>query len=44
MNRAIAFHKINPVIDHAVPFEFAKNALVEFKAQKHFGKVVVSIA
>ena len=44
MNRAIAFHKIRPVIDHVVQIENADAALREFKAAKHFGKVVLSIA
>jgi NADPH:quinone reductase-like Zn-dependent oxidoreductase len=44
MNRAIGFHKIRPVIDHVSPFESAKDELSALKAQKHFGKVVISIA
>jgi NADPH:quinone reductase-like Zn-dependent oxidoreductase len=44
MNRAIGFHKIRPVIDHVAPFEAAKSELLRLKAQKHFGKIVPSIA
>jgi len=44
MTRAIAFHKIRPVIDHVAPFEQADQALREFKTAKHFGKIVLSIA
>ena len=44
MNRTIAFHKIQPVIDHVAPIANADAALREFKAAKHFGKVVLSIA
>jgi NADPH:quinone reductase-like Zn-dependent oxidoreductase len=44
MTRAISFHKIRPVIDRVEPFEVANNALQGFKAQKHFGKIVISIA
>lgn len=44
MNRAIAFHKIRPVIDHVAPFEETDRAMREFKAAKHFGKIVLSIA
>jgi NADPH:quinone reductase-like Zn-dependent oxidoreductase len=44
MNRAIRLHKIKPVIDHVRPFESANEALHAFKAQNHFGKIVLSIA
>jgi NADPH:quinone reductase-like Zn-dependent oxidoreductase len=44
MNRAIRLHKIKPVIDHARPFAKADEALRAFKAQNHFGKIVLSIA
>ena len=44
MNRAIAYHKIRPVIDHVAPFKDAAGALREFKAAKHFGKIVLTIA
>jgi NADPH:quinone reductase-like Zn-dependent oxidoreductase len=44
MNRAIALHRIRPVIDHVRPFENTVEALHAFKAQNHFGKIVLSIA
>jgi len=44
MNRAIALHKLRPVIDHVRPFEKADEALRAFKMQNHFGKIVLSIA
>lgn len=44
MARAIAFHKIRPVIDHVAPFDRTDEALREFKTAKHFGKIVLSIA
>jgi NADPH:quinone reductase-like Zn-dependent oxidoreductase len=44
MNRAIQLLKIKPVIDHVRPFEKADEALHAFKAQNHFGKIVLSIA
>ena len=44
MHRAIAFHKIRPAIDHIAPFEETDRAMRDFKAEKHFGKIVLSIA
>jgi NADPH:quinone reductase-like Zn-dependent oxidoreductase len=44
MNRAIRLHRIKPVIDHIRPFEKAGEAMQAFKAQNHFGKIVLSIA
>jgi NADPH:quinone reductase-like Zn-dependent oxidoreductase len=44
MNRAIALHRIKPVIDHVRPFENTVEALQAFKTQNHFGKIVLSIA
>lgn len=42
MNRAIAHHKLKPVIDRVFPFEEAKEAFEYFGAQRHFGKVIIS--
>jgi NADPH:quinone reductase-like Zn-dependent oxidoreductase len=44
MNRAIRLHRIRPVIDHVRPFENTIEALHAFRAQNHFGKIVLSIA
>jgi NADPH:quinone reductase-like Zn-dependent oxidoreductase len=44
MNRAIRLHRIRPVIDHVRPFDDTVEALHAFKAQNHFGKIVLSIA
>jgi NADPH:quinone reductase-like Zn-dependent oxidoreductase len=43
MNRAIALHQIEPVIDRVFPFEAAKEAYRHLKGATHVGKVVVSI-
>jgi NADPH:quinone reductase-like Zn-dependent oxidoreductase len=42
MNRAIALHRLHPVIDQAFPFAEAKAAYRHFEGRGHFGKVVVS--
>ena len=39
-----AFYEIRPVIDPVAPFEEADRAMRDFKAEKHFGKIVLSIA
>ncbi len=44
MNRAIAQHKIRPVIDRVFPFEEAKAAYTYLKGATHVGKVVIGIA
>ena len=43
MNRAIALHRIEPVIDRVFPFEEAREAYVHLKGATHVGKVVVRI-
>jgi NADPH:quinone reductase-like Zn-dependent oxidoreductase len=43
MNRAIALHRIEPVIDRVFPFEAAKEAYHHLKAATHVGKVVIAI-
>lgn len=43
MNRAVAFHRLEPVIDRTFPFEEAKAAYRHLESQSHIGKVVVSI-
>lgn len=42
MNRAIAFHKLKPVVDRVFPFEDAKSAYRYLESQQHLGKVVIS--
>lgn len=42
MNRAIAFHRLRPVIDSRYPFERFADALRHLQSGKHFGKIVIS--
>lgn len=42
MNRAIALHRLQPVIDRVFPFEHALDAYRHFESRAHFGKVVIS--
>jgi len=42
MNRAIAMHRLRPVIDRAFPFAEAKEAYRHFEGRGHFGKVVIT--
>ena len=41
MNRAIALHKVRPVIDSRYPFEQLPEALHYLKSGRHFGKIVI---
>ena len=41
MNRAIAQHRLRPVVDRVFPFKEARQALAWMASQQHFGKVVV---
>jgi NADPH:quinone reductase-like Zn-dependent oxidoreductase len=41
MNRAIALHRLRPVIDRTFPFAEAKTAYRHFERRGHFGKVVI---
>jgi NADPH:quinone reductase-like Zn-dependent oxidoreductase len=43
MNRAIALHKISPVIDRVFGYEQAKDAYRHLESQKHVGKVVIRV-
>ncbi len=43
MNRAIAAHKIEPVIDRAFEFDEAAEAYDYFSKQRHIGKVVIRV-
>ena len=42
MSRAIATHRLHPVIDRTVPFAEAKDAHRHFEDRGHFGKVVIT--
>ena len=42
MNRAIALHRLRPIIDRVFPFEYAVDAYRHFESRTHFGKVVIS--
>jgi NADPH:quinone reductase-like Zn-dependent oxidoreductase len=41
MNRAIALHRLRPVIDRTFPFAEAKAAYRHFESRGYFGKVVI---
>jgi len=44
MNRAVALHRMRPVVDRTFPFEEAPDAFRHLKSQKHFGKVCVRVS
>lgn len=41
MNRAIALHRLRPVVDRVFPFAEARAALEHMTGQGHFGKIVI---
>jgi NADPH:quinone reductase-like Zn-dependent oxidoreductase len=43
MNRAIALHKLRPVVDRVFEFDEAAAALKHLEAGAHFGKVVIRV-
>ncbi len=43
MNRAIAFHRLRPVIDSRYPFERLPEALRHLQSGRQFGKIVIDI-
>lgn len=43
MNRAIAQHRLNPVIHRSFAFDDAREAYRAMRAAKHFGKLVIDI-
>jgi NADPH:quinone reductase-like Zn-dependent oxidoreductase len=43
MNRAIALHKLKPVVDSTFPLEKAADAFRHLEQGKHFGKIVISL-
>lgn len=44
MNRAIALHRMRPVVHRVFPFDHAAEALAHLASGDHFGKVVVEVA
>jgi NADPH:quinone reductase-like Zn-dependent oxidoreductase len=44
MNRAIAQHKLKPVVDSTFPLENAAQAFRHMKDGKHFGKIVIDVS
>jgi NADPH:quinone reductase-like Zn-dependent oxidoreductase len=43
MNRAVALHRLKPVIDRVFPFEQAAEALRYMESGGHFGKIVLRV-
>jgi NADPH:quinone reductase-like Zn-dependent oxidoreductase len=43
MNRAIALHRLRPVVDRVFPFDQAAQAYKHLQGGSHFGKVVIRI-
>ena len=43
LNRAMAQHKLNPVIDRVFPFAEAIAAYEHLQSAKHFGKIAIAI-
>ena len=41
MNRAIALHKLQPVVDRVFPFHEAREALAYMESGAHFGKICI---
>jgi NADPH:quinone reductase-like Zn-dependent oxidoreductase len=42
MNRAIALHRLHPVIDRVFRFADAPDAYRYFESRAHFGKIVIN--
>jgi NADPH:quinone reductase-like Zn-dependent oxidoreductase len=42
MNRAVAMHRLRPVIDRVFPFDEVAEAFRYYEAGKYFGKIVIS--
>jgi len=42
MNRAVAMHRLKPVIDRVFPFREAVEAFRYYEAGSYFGKIVIS--
>lgn len=44
MNRAIALHKLKPVVDSVFPLEKAADAFRHMEQGRHFGKIVIGVS
>jgi NADPH:quinone reductase-like Zn-dependent oxidoreductase len=44
MNRAIALHRLKPVIDRVFPYDQSREALRHMRDRGHFGKIVISVS
>jgi NADPH:quinone reductase-like Zn-dependent oxidoreductase len=44
MNRAIALHRLRPVVDRVFPFPEIRDALRYLESAGHFGKIVIRVA
>jgi NADPH:quinone reductase-like Zn-dependent oxidoreductase len=44
MNRAIALHRLKPVIDRVFPYHQSREALRHMQDRGHFGKIVISVS
>jgi NADPH:quinone reductase-like Zn-dependent oxidoreductase len=44
MNRAIALHRLEPIVDRVFPFEQIREALTYLQSGAHFGKIVVRVS
>jgi NADPH:quinone reductase-like Zn-dependent oxidoreductase len=43
MNRAIALHRLRPVVDRVFPLEDSRAAFEHLAAGEHFGKIVIQL-
>jgi len=43
MNRAVALHRLRPVIDKVFPFAETRQAFAYMKSGEHFGKIVIKV-
>jgi NADPH:quinone reductase-like Zn-dependent oxidoreductase len=43
MNRAIALHRLKPVVDSVYPLKKTADAFRHMERAQHFGKIVVTI-
>jgi NADPH:quinone reductase-like Zn-dependent oxidoreductase len=43
MNRAVAMHRLRPVVDRVFPFEDVRQAFEFMASGSHFGKVCIEI-
>ena len=43
MNRAVALHRLRPVVDKVFPFGEAREALRYLESGSHFGKIAIRV-